>query len=133
MIFPQSFKFLCLFLALGISIGAAQLYPELEPGLEPNYSYYYCNERTTNEWWEPCPEIYEPVCADYYGPPDISADVSFADYDAIVRKTFPNACSACQGIGAIGYRTGGPCEGDCGEECEEGIDWEKFVEEYVWY
>ena len=135
MTFSQSFKFLCLFLALGISIVAAQLYPEFGPEITGLIlSYHYCNSRASE--WEVCPDIYEPVCADYYGPSYSISDTDLVDYyadDAVHRKTYPNACSACQDIGVSGYRDGGPCEEDCEEDCEEEEEWERDNEEFEYY
>ena len=110
----MSFKVLCLFLALGISLIAAQ----------PDYCtalYIHCPECS-----EVCPDFDDPVCAKYQIPCD------YGLCSPPIYKTYPNACFACQDANIISFAFGA-CEEDCGEneECYEEICTDCEEEEHI--
>ena len=108
------------------------VYPQIGPALQDIFSSSYC-DLPVNEY-EACPDIDEPVCADYYGPtdyypdysayPDSSASPDYYNYDAVLRQTYASACSACNDRSVISYRYG---------PYEDVEEWERFIEGDIWY
>jgi hypothetical protein len=79
--------------------------PATEGSKEPTGELIQCTEESRRA--EMCTQQFEPVCGDV----DTGVRCIRAPCPASERKTFSNACVACQEAKVMGYRKGS-CEGD---------------------
>lgn len=116
----MSFKILCLFIILGITIaGNVPMPPPPMPDMpdKPDDDVNYCSTLYP-ECPEFCPAIYDPVCAKYQVP------CLYGVCPPAIYVTYPSACVACQDPNVVSYR-----HGTC-EECEEEVpEEEEYPEE----